>query len=138
MTDIEIHTNGNVVAEAEIAVAAAVQRLRDRVVELEGKLAHQARWRGRLVDRLHEEANDRSYCSDFDDIMAELGLPRRKFDYDVSVEVTFSFTMSANAETPGDASDTVENDEEGLRGRVRDAVAYGHGFEVRVTEVEVA
>lgn len=38
---------------------------------------HEA-WRDRLVYEAHSEADDRDWCSDFDDFMARVGLPRKR------------------------------------------------------------
>lgn len=65
---------------------------------------HEA-WRERLVECAHQEADDREWCPDFDDFMADMGLPRRTRDYDLKVtlpEMTLYFTREGtDAENAG-------------------------------------
>lgn len=57
----------------------------------------------KVYDRLLEEAESREWCSEFDNIMEELGFPPRTHDYTVRFDVSGEVTMSVNARNEDDA-----------------------------------
>lgn len=50
-----------------------------------------------ITRRLHQEADDRGYCGEFDEIMEEIGLPTRRTEHELEVEVE-AFTMTVTVE----------------------------------------
>lgn len=67
-----------------------------------------------VTERFHQEANDRRWCSDFDDIFEEVGLPRRTYEFDVEVDVEYvesrTVTIRVTAESEDDARDKLDTD----------------------------
>lgn len=65
-----------------------------------------------IVERAHEEANERDWCSDYDDIIEELGLPSRQRSYTVETVVNLSIQVSVpvTAKNADDAVDRVDRD----------------------------
>lgn len=59
---------------------------------------------------LHREGDARRFCSEFDDIMEEIGLPRRKRTYKVRVHATVDVKIEVEASSEDDAQSEVEND----------------------------
>lgn len=81
-------------------------------------------WIDQLVCAAHEAADDRDWCSDFDDLMDGLGLPRRTRDYDVRVRFTASVLVNVTATSIDDATEQITTDD------VRQALqAQGWGME---------
>jgi hypothetical protein len=78
------------------------QALTDRALAIEARdIALEARdtarrelaeFKQRVYDRMVQEADDRQWCSEFDDILEEFGFERRYKEY----RVTFSVTLSLN------------------------------------------
>lgn len=85
--------------------------------EIEVHQNNAARWRTEasrmddLVERAHDLANEKSYCTEFDDFMEELGLPRRDAEYNVSVDVTFSVSLTVTAHDEDSATSDVDHEE---------------------------
>ena len=70
-----------------------------------------AAWVDRLVVDAHEEADDRGWCTSFDDFMDRAGLPRRTRDYDLCVEVTATVRVTRSASSPREAIDGLTREE---------------------------
>ena len=80
------------VALSESLTAAEREREADRV------------WRAALVSDLHEEANRREFCSDFDAWMEEHDLPRRSADYAVTLDVTVRVCVQVDDVTSAESA----------------------------------
>lgn len=80
-----------------------------------------------LVDEAHALADRKGLCSDFDDFMDELGLPRRTRDYSVEVNVTVTVYVTARDED--DAREQVSSYEvyEALQNITRGSMTYEVG-----------
>lgn len=71
--------------------------------------AHQATrathsaWVDQLVQAAHQEADDQGWCSQFDDFMANNGLPRRTRDYELRVDVTATIWLTRSGTDSEDA-----------------------------------
>ncbi len=70
---------------------------------------HEA-WKVRLVEVAHEEADNRDWCSDFDDLMDQLGLPRRVREYDLDVHFCGVLSLTVSAVSEDEASSRVDAD----------------------------
>lgn len=71
----------------------------------------------RIVEVAHEEANDRGWCSEFDDLLEDrLGLPRREREYSVRARYSGSVTVTVTASSEDEALGLVGSAE------VRDAM----------------
>lgn len=88
----------------------------------------------RIVERAHQEAEDRGWCSEFDDIMDDLGLPRRSRTYQVRTRVTFEVEIDIDgieAASEDDAINDVDRNEQvqfdWLREQLRDRLMHGDG-----------
>jgi hypothetical protein len=104
-------TSGSIIRREQAAAQATEARLtevgerlataqREHAAELaETQRAHDARIE-RITARLHQEANSRSYCSEFDEIMEEMGLEARERDFGITVylQVSRTLTVSASSE----------------------------------------
>lgn len=88
----------------------------------------------RIVERAHEEAESRGWCSEFDDVMEDLGLPRRRREYRVRTFVTFEVEVDIDgieAASEDDAINDVDQNEQvdmgWLREQLRDRLMHGDG-----------
>lgn len=88
----------------DAVLLALLGEIRERRAEQDARTA----WLERLVSDAHEEANDRDWCSDFDDFMERAGLPRRERDYEVRVEVTATVYMTRTATSEEDAHEGID------------------------------
>lgn len=68
-------------------------------------------WKHRVTERAHEEADRQGWCSEFDDFLEDIDLPRRSSDYDVFVDVTVRVCVTVNASTDDEAREAVDSDE---------------------------
>lgn len=75
-------------------------RLRSERDELQTKQDH-------FVEVLHNEADTRGWCTEFDDIMERVGLPRRQRHYTAHISVTLTFQTEPLMARSADA---LEND----------------------------
>src|SRR5699024_2201050 len=65
-------------------------------------------WRHNLVERAYEEADNRDWCEELDDLMDELGLPRRTRDYEVTVDANVSLHLTVSGTSEEDAAESVD------------------------------
>ena len=65
----------------------------------------------RLADAAHAEADERKWCSEFDDFLEAQGLPRRSRDYQLQVEVTATVYLSRSATSEDNAVDSLTTQE---------------------------
>jgi hypothetical protein len=110
-------------------------QLRAVIQDFQTTKAEHERWKERLTARLHEEADNRDYCSEFDDVMEELGLPRRRRPIEVTVTVTVELSVTRDAR---DDDEAVADVLDGLG--LREGRQYrldGHGVTVTDVEAEV-
>lgn len=87
--------------------------LRALVQEQQGRQQDKAAARDRLewiVAILHEEADDRGMCSEFDDAMERVGLPRRVREYEFRVELRTVVFVTGRGTDEDDAWDAVTLD----------------------------
>ena len=70
-----------------------------------------AEWVDRLVSIAHEEADDRGWCTEFDDVCDRIGIPRRTRDYDLRVEVTATVLVSRSATNADEAIDSLTRED---------------------------
>lgn len=120
-------------ATVDPAVALMAQALAREAVQRRQDNDKHATWVTRLVDMAHTEANDRGWCSEFDDLMDELGLPRRSREYEVRARFSGEVSITVTATSEDEATQIVD------AGDVRAALA-GQGwdaFEPDVDDVEV-
>lgn len=94
--------------------------------------SHEA-WKARLVVVAHEEADNRDWCSDFDDLMDDLGLPRRVRDYDLEVRFCGVLSVTVSASCEDDASSQV--DAELVAERLRELLDCD-GFTPDITSID--
>lgn len=66
------------------------------------------RWVDRLVEVAHAAADQRDWCSDFDDLMESMGLPRRRREYEVEVGFSGSVRVDVLAGSSDEAEDSVD------------------------------
>lgn len=93
-------------AERE-ALALLVAEMGARTDE---KIRHE-QWREQVIERAHEEADREGWCSKFDRVLEELGMPGRVRDYLVEVRVSFTVYVSVSASDADDAMERVERDD---------------------------
>lgn len=74
------------VTDALVVAATVGINFRDSNVRLQNKQEE-------IIERLHEEANSRGWCDEFDTIMDELELPRREREVEFRVTVQFQSTL---------------------------------------------
>lgn len=102
--------------DVSLTVEDLQKRLRDAESALEDALAR-ARTAEQKIDRIvevaHREANERDWCSEFDDILDDLGLPPRPRRWEVLVTVRQTLYIEATSE---------EDAEQGARWIMEDAV----------------
>src|ERR1035437_346260 len=77
--------------EAFVLEESRVRLVSFGLVQVEDRL-------GRLADAAHAEADERKWCSEFDDFLEAQGLPRRSRDYQLQVEVTATVYLSRRSE----------------------------------------
>lgn len=127
--------------EAEAEVGQLITQLRVQIAELELQLGQQAarfeRWKERATEKLHAEADAREYCSEFDDVMEELGLPRRDKDWDVTVTVHYRTTVTVSAINSRDARNrAMEQGHDDLKAKVREELEYQYFDDVLYGDAE--
>jgi hypothetical protein len=83
--------------QADGAVAGAVQALAGAYRMAEVRRLEEQRWRQRLTEAAHEEADERGWCSEFDDFMEQAGLERRSRNYACRVRVWATVTVCVEA-----------------------------------------
>jgi len=86
------------------ATEAEVQQLRE---ELAAKTTEGEAFLERIVERLHDEAEQRDWCSDYDRIMGEIGLPGRYHNYCVEVTATIPVTLNIRGRDGEEAKNEV-------------------------------
>lgn len=90
MTTLEHEERADLVAAVNNAIIRAEAAERSLAAE-ENLRAHIERqfeeFKARATSILHQEADNRRFCSEFDDVMERIGLPRRSFKYEVTFEV---------------------------------------------------
>lgn len=95
--------------QAAREMASSHGQLLVRLEHAESVVKANEEWRNRLVEDLHREANDREFCSDFDDFMAEHDMPRRVQEYSVDVSVMLQVTMLVTADSENAAVEMVRS-----------------------------
>lgn len=104
--------------EAGQRIVTLNQEIRNlRLAAVQAENAHRAELE-RIVDALHEEGNDRGWCSEYDDILERVGLPRRARNYDVNVTVTLSLTLTREARGADAAAEDLDD-------AIGEAIRYG-------------
>lgn len=91
----------------------------------------------RITERMHREADRRDWCSEYDDIMEEMGLPRRNRGWDVEVRVEATFNRSITAADADRAEQLVLEEfplSEGLYYNFRGADIYINEITTEVTQ----
>lgn len=68
-------------------------------------------WRGDLIADLHTAADEHDLCPVFDQFCEDHGLPRRVREYDLSITVTLELRVTREAESVGEAIDSIDRDE---------------------------
>ena len=63
-----------------------------------------------IVEEAHQEARDRDWCSEFDDFMERMGLPRRMHEYELRVQVPATVWVTVEAESLEDAKNQVDSE----------------------------
>lgn len=106
---------GQVSADA-LAFVAALDALTEAHAEA---LARHQSWIDSLVEDLHEQANDRGFCGDFDDWMIDHGMPSRERTFTIPVDVTVRVHVSATGRTAEDACEAICTSD--VREALRDA-----------------
>lgn len=89
---------------------ASLAQERDRNENLSKTLARRDSWVDDLVEKAHEEADNRGWCDEFDDFMENVGLPRRSKEYTVEVDVTVRVSVSVTATTEEEALEEGEQE----------------------------
>lgn len=100
-------TDGAQVAGAR-AVAALLARLDEADQSRQEAAADHERWRADLAEAAHQEADEREWCSEFDDFLEQVGLPRRSRDWRVNLTLTVSVHLNATSESAAEESVTSE------------------------------
>ncbi|GAB3952490.1 hypothetical protein GCM10029976_090790 [Kribbella albertanoniae] len=87
--------------------------LRDERLRTQEIVREHEEWKDQLTSDAHDAANKHGYCGDFDDFMANHGLARRQFVYEVEVDVptTVRVTVRAMGTDAEDAMQNVGNDD---------------------------
>jgi hypothetical protein len=85
---------------------ASCAECRHRAVTAERELAE---FKERVRERMIEEAERRDWCSEFDAILAEFGLRGRTRNWDVTLTITGSVTMTLLARDEDHAQQLAEN-----------------------------
>lgn len=68
-------------------------------------------WLCDLVARAHDEANERDWCSEFDDFMESVGLDRRTREYELRVAVSATLYFTRESTNLDAAIDSIEDDD---------------------------
>lgn len=68
-------------------------------------------FKAHATEVLHREADEREFCTDFDDVMEEIGLRRRKRDATVSLTVTLNVDLDTCVSGEEGAETEIERDE---------------------------
>lgn len=108
------------VGAALSALALATQRAHTLNESMVQQREARQRWCDALVADLHEEAERRDFCSDFDDWMDDHGLPGRTLEWSVPVDVTARVMVTVSASNAESACEAVDTD------MVRDALRFAH------------
>jgi hypothetical protein len=150
--DLPVHSNGDDTTEGDTPPVTAdpptlahrrdIQRFEAESIRLVAR-ARQAedafeRFKDHATEVLHREGDTRGYCSELDDVLEEIGLPRRTRDYQVLVETTISVPVVINARNEEHAGEQIRDFK--IWQALRDAVTMGHVFAIDqfdVVEVEV-
>jgi hypothetical protein len=57
----------------------------------------------------HRAANDAGHCEVFDELMDEIGAPRRQRDQEIEITLTFNTTITVSATDEDEARDLIGN-----------------------------
>lgn len=95
-------------AEATAAACAAVLSLNTLIT---AERRERLEFVDRLVEVAHREADERDWCSDFDDILQDLGLPRRQHEYRVRVRFSGYVDIERTAESFDDAAENIGSED---------------------------
>lgn len=90
---------------------AAMEALLSEALAHRSTRREHAAWVERLVAEAHEEADERDWCSEFDDFMDRAGLPRRIRDYDLCVEVTATVRVTRSGASVDEAVENLTREE---------------------------
>lgn len=108
VVEVRDRTAVTVRAVADPAILPLVRALAgEAVLRRSDRDDHEA-WKARLVEVAHDEANARDWCSDFDDLLDRLDLPRRVRDYTLDVHFCGVLSVTISATSEDDAADQVD------------------------------
>jgi hypothetical protein len=113
----QVESRRVVIGHANDGARAAMTALLAEAQAHQTTRAEHTRRIDRLVEAAHEEANDRDWCSSFDDFMESQGLPRRERDYDLRVEVTAIVYLTRSGANIDEAIGSLDTDD--LRDELR-------------------
>lgn len=86
---------------------------RDELIEVREALRLALRekddFRANIIEVLHEEADSRGWCEEFDDLMEQHGLPRRTREVDIQVEATLTVRFTLTLESSRSADETASD-----------------------------
>ena len=83
--------------------------LQQEVEELKRKVAERDEKFDRLLNDLHDAAEEHDLCSAFDDFLKDHGLPGRERDYEVTLEITLKHKISVKT-TNEEEAENAQND----------------------------
>lgn len=110
VVEVRDRTAVTVRAAADPATLPLVRALAgEAVLRRSDRDDHEA-WKARLVEVAHDEANARDWCSDFDDLLDRLDLPRRVRDYALDVHFCGVLSVTISATSEDEAADQVDAD----------------------------
>ena len=108
-------------------------QLRTTISEMQAIRQNHAQWIDRITRTLHEEADNRDYCSEFDDVMESMGLARRTKPYQVTISVTVELVWDGQARDSDHAEELASEWAD-----VRDGQRFDlGGHRGQVTEIEM-
>lgn len=82
-------------AETVDALRARLESVMQRLAQVEERERRANEKIERIVEVAHREANERDWCSEFDEILEDLGLPPREQTWEIEVVYTHRFTVTA-------------------------------------------
>lgn len=93
----ELH-DANLKIAADAEMITSVRRARDTwMATANDRQRELDQFKKHATEVLHQEAEERGFCSDFDDVMEQIGLPKRATPHDVTVEIKFTVNISVTA-----------------------------------------
>lgn len=117
-------------ALADPAVTALARTLSREVWSAKANQRSWDAWKESLIETAHDEGDRRGWCSDFDDLLEELGLPRRQREYQVSVTVSCAISVEVTAGSEDEACEMV------TLTHVREVLGNEFDWDIESTEVD--